>query len=93
MTPLFSEQELADLATPYPDRIIRHIKRREIDRAQILEVLEDCQWKIKGVGNAAERLGLKPSTLRYRMKVLGIKRPALAEKQDADNVQELLAAN
>ena len=25
--------------------------------------------------DAAERLGLKPSTLRYRMKVLGIRRP------------------
>ena len=65
--------------------------RQEIDRAQILEVLEDCQWKIKGVGNAAERLGLKPSTLRYRMKALGIKRPtasATSEKEDANNVQE-----
>lgn len=36
MTPLFSRQELTDLATPYPDRIIRHIKRREIDRALAL---------------------------------------------------------
>ena len=47
----------------------------QINRAQILNTLEACQWKIKGVGNAADRLGLKPSTLRYRMKVLGIQRP------------------
>lgn len=64
--------------------------RQEIDRVQIVEVLEECHWKIKGVGNAAERLGLKPSTLRYRMKVLGIKRPAASaasEKRNAHNVQ------
>ena len=42
---------------------------------EILTVLEQCHWKIKGDGNAADRLGLKPSTLRYRMKVLGIQRP------------------
>jgi transcriptional regulator with GAF, ATPase, and Fis domain len=47
----------------------------EVTRSEILNVLEACQWKIKGSGHAAERLGLKPSTLRYRMKVLGIKRP------------------
>ncbi len=36
----------------------------EIDRAHIIAVLEECDWKIKGSGNAADRLGLKPSTLR-----------------------------
>ena len=49
--------------------------REGIDRAQILAVLDACGWKIKGASNAAERLGLKPSTLRYRMKMLGIRRP------------------
>jgi PAS domain S-box-containing protein len=47
----------------------------EIDRAHIIAVLDECDWKIKGGGNAAARLGLKPSTLRYRMKKLGIQRP------------------
>ena len=46
-----------------------------IDRAHIVSVLDECDWKIKGEGNAAERLGLKPSTLRFRMKKLGIERP------------------
>ena len=49
-------------------------RRREIDRAHIVGVLKRCHWKIKGTGNAAERLGLKPSTLRYRMQRLGIRR-------------------
>lgn len=46
-----------------------------VERAHITEVLEDCGWKIKGEGNAADRLGLNPSTLRSRMKKLGITRP------------------
>ena len=47
----------------------------DVDRAHIVSVLQDCNWRIKGAGNAADRLGLNPSTLRYRMKKLGIHRP------------------
>jgi transcriptional regulator with GAF, ATPase, and Fis domain len=47
----------------------------EVERAHILGVLESCGWKVKGRGNAAEQLGLKESTLRSRMKRLGITRP------------------
>jgi PAS domain S-box-containing protein len=50
--------------------------RRTIGRDEIVSVLQETGWKVKGAGNAAERLGLKPSTLRYRMKVLGIQRPS-----------------
>jgi PAS domain S-box-containing protein len=48
---------------------------KSIEREHILEVLAESGWKIKGEGNAADRLGLKPSTLRSRMKKLGIERP------------------
>ena len=41
----------------------------------IVHVLERCNWKIDGHGNAAEALGLHPNTLRSRMKKLGIARP------------------
>ena len=47
----------------------------EVERAHIEKVLSECAWKVKGHGNAAERLGLNPSTLRTRMKKLGIARP------------------
>jgi formate hydrogenlyase transcriptional activator len=47
----------------------------EAERAHIAAVLEECGWKISGKGNAAERLGLKRSTLQFRMKKLGIARP------------------
>jgi len=47
-----------------------------VEREHILfSVLKSCGWKVRGVGNAAEQLGLKESTLRSRMKRLGITRP------------------
>ena len=46
----------------------------EVERAHILAVLNACQWRIKGAGQAAERLGLHPSTLYSRMRKLGIER-------------------
>jgi transcriptional regulator with GAF, ATPase, and Fis domain len=45
-----------------------------VERSHIVSVLEQCGWKVKGPGNAAERLGLNPSTLRGRMRKLGIAR-------------------
>jgi formate hydrogenlyase transcriptional activator len=53
----------------------RGASHAEAERANILAVLEDCGWKMAGKGNAAERLGLKRSTLQYRIKKLGIARP------------------
>ena len=47
----------------------------EVERAHIITVLEECGWKVRGHDGAAERLGLKRSTLQSRMKKLGIQRP------------------
>jgi formate hydrogenlyase transcriptional activator len=44
----------------------------EVQRVHIENTLRQCGWRINGVGNAAERLGLHPNTLRFRMKKLGI---------------------
>jgi transcriptional regulator with GAF, ATPase, and Fis domain len=45
-----------------------------VERTHIQGVLRECDWRINGAGNAAERLGLHPNTLRFRMKKLGIVR-------------------
>jgi transcriptional regulator with PAS, ATPase and Fis domain len=45
-----------------------------LERQRILDALQASDWKIKGEGNAASLLGLKPSTLRSRMKRLGVER-------------------
>jgi len=40
--------------------------------AHIEAVLARCNWRINGAGNAAERLGVHPNTLRFRMKKVGV---------------------
>ena len=45
-----------------------------VERSRILRALQESGWKVKGDGNAASRLGLRPSTLQSRMKRLGIER-------------------
>jgi PAS domain S-box-containing protein len=82
--------EQALILSPGPDLMLagalpdqpgtRHIgaavgNLEQMERQYIASVLADCGWKIKGAGNAAERLGLKPSTLYSRMKKLHIQRP------------------
>jgi formate hydrogenlyase transcriptional activator len=48
---------------------------RESERALILYTLQVTGWRIGGPKGAAERLGLKRTTLMYRLKRLGIERP------------------
>jgi len=47
----------------------------DVQRDHILRVLESCDGRVRGPGNAAKQLGLNASTLYSRMKKLGI-RPA-----------------
>jgi transcriptional regulator with GAF, ATPase, and Fis domain len=50
------------------------LQRRE--RNNLLTVLEKTHWKIKGTDGAAELLGVKVTTLKARIKKMGLKRPA-----------------
>ncbi len=52
-----------------------------IQRAHIESILGECGWRINGKRNAAERLGLHPNTLRFRMKKLGIICPDRRSRQ------------
>jgi formate hydrogenlyase transcriptional activator len=47
---------------------------REMERVHILSVLQRSNWVIAGPNGAAARLGMKRSTLNFRMKRLGIAR-------------------
>jgi PAS domain S-box-containing protein len=47
----------------------------DVEREHIRSVLESTGWRIRGVGGAADRLGLKPTTLETRMAKLGLRRP------------------
>jgi len=47
---------------------------RAVERQHILKVLENTRWVIDGKRGAASKMGVAPSTLRSKMKRLGIKR-------------------
>jgi formate hydrogenlyase transcriptional activator len=62
----------------------------QLERDHILRALEASNWVIAGPNGAAARLGMKRTSLVYRMKKLGISRPAtLPQKRGATG----LAAN
>ena len=46
----------------------------DIEVEHITSVLQSCRWRVRGPGGAAERLGVKPTTLDSRMARLGIPR-------------------
>jgi transcriptional regulator with GAF, ATPase, and Fis domain len=47
---------------------------REREKANLVAVLKHTGWKVWGSQGAADLLGIKPSTLTYRMKVLGVEK-------------------
>jgi transcriptional regulator with GAF, ATPase, and Fis domain len=57
---------------PLP-RVLTEREFRTLERQNIEAALRQCGGKIAGASGAAKLLGLSPSTLAYRMKVLGVK--------------------
>jgi PAS domain S-box-containing protein len=53
----------------------RSTRMADVAKEHILGVLESSNWRIRGAGGAAERLGLQPTTLETRMAKLGLTRP------------------
>jgi transcriptional regulator with GAF, ATPase, and Fis domain len=47
----------------------------DVQKDHIRSVLESSGWRIRGSGGAADRLGLRPTTLETRMAKLGLVRP------------------
>jgi transcriptional regulator with GAF, ATPase, and Fis domain len=56
----------------------RSPKLIDVEKDHIRGVLESTGWRIRGNGGAADRLGLKPTTLETRMAKLGLRRPGHA---------------
>ncbi|MET0287054.1 MAG: sigma-54 dependent transcriptional regulator [Polyangiales bacterium] len=69
--------ELGPLASDVPPQLDAEERSDElaaVSRAHILAVLEATRWVVAGPDGAAARLGMKRSTLNFRMKKLGITR-------------------
>ncbi len=84
---LISAEDNTVLELPGPLKLIATMKQSKVDlaiddgadlfeveRAYIVNVLEQTDWKISGAGGAASVLGIPSSTLRSKMKRLGITR-------------------
>jgi transcriptional regulator with GAF, ATPase, and Fis domain len=52
--------------------ILKHEELRRIERENLVAALEQTNWRIAGRGGTAELLGMNASTLRSRMKAMGI---------------------
>lgn len=48
----------------------------EVEVEYLRTVLESARWRVRGRGGASEVLGIKPTTLEYRLKKLGLSRHA-----------------
>jgi len=71
------------LSIPIPSPLAAAVHtspRRLIDvqRDHIRKILEGANWRVRGTGGAADRLGLRPTTLETRMAKLGLTRPRLS---------------
>jgi transcriptional regulator with GAF, ATPase, and Fis domain len=64
-----------ELKTQQKDLSITQKTLEAVERDHIVRVLEQTQWKVSGKNGAAEILGLNRSTLRARMRKLGILKP------------------
>ncbi len=70
----FSSQETGSGTLPIEQSAASSL--RDIEKQHIMKILRSCGWVITGPYGAAKQLGLPPSTLRDKMKKLGIARPA-----------------
>jgi PAS domain S-box-containing protein len=61
---------------PPRERAGRSERLEDVERSHLEQVLRESGWVVEGEDGAAARLGLNPSTLRSRMKRLGIARPS-----------------
>jgi transcriptional regulator with GAF, ATPase, and Fis domain len=76
------ETEVRHLAIPVPDvspallKPAQSSKLEDVEREHLRSVLANTGWRVRGASGAAERLGLKPTTLEARLARLGLRRPA-----------------
>ncbi len=64
-----------ELKKPRKDSTKANRSLADVERAHIVRVLEQTDWKVSGKNSAAEILGLERSTLRARMRKLDILKP------------------
>jgi formate hydrogenlyase transcriptional activator len=71
-----------ELPIELPRPVLSSIRRSErlvdVETEHMRQVLDITRWRIRGANGAADRLGLRPTTLESRMAKLGLRRPTAA---------------
>lgn len=67
-------QPAAEPSATDPSKFVTLAEFKELEKANMLAALRHADWKVWGPHGAAELLGMRPSTLAYQMKMLGITR-------------------
>jgi formate hydrogenlyase transcriptional activator len=68
-----------------PERDVAMSGLAELERDHIVRALEASNWVVGGPNGAAERLGMKRTSLVYRMQKLGIRRSSTAPRESRAN--------
>lgn len=67
--------EVIDVAVE-GEEVLTEKEMREFQKSNTVKALKRTNWKVSGVGGAAEILGIRPTTLADRIRTLNIKKPA-----------------
>jgi transcriptional regulator with GAF, ATPase, and Fis domain len=71
-----------ELAIELPRPLLKDQRRSDrlvdVEKEHVRQVLDITRWRIRGANGAADRLGLRPTTLESRMLKLGLTRPRAA---------------
>jgi PAS domain S-box-containing protein len=58
------------------DEVLSEKEMRDFQKRNIVKALKQTNWKVSGIGGAAELLDIRPTTLADRLRTLNIKKPA-----------------
>ncbi len=64
------------IASSRPDGILTEKQMRKFQKQNLLNALQETNWRVSGPDGAAELLGVKPTTLADRIRSFGLRRPA-----------------
>ena len=59
------------------DEVLTENELRDFQRNNIKKALKQTNWKVSGVGGAAELLGVRPTTLADRIRTLKLRKPVV----------------
>ena len=79
------ESPSSSVAPDQRKEILEYEQLKRIERENLIAALQQTQWRISGAGGAAELLGINASTLRSRLKAMGIeaaRRSAYSKEAD-----------